>query len=166
MTASLNVRMVAKKELFKIPFFGRILKTYHFISIDRSCKKNAISSLKRSLDLLKKGVSVLFFPEGTRYTKSQGKPKSYNHLLTPRTIGFEKVLHSMGDKIKVIDVTLQYYTSNLSVLGFLRGETGRVDVHSHCETVHHENAEQWLLERWAIKDQLLKSVPHGMSDTD
>ena len=64
--ASLNVRMVAKKELFKIPFFGRILKTYHFISIDRSCQKNAISSLKRSLDLLKKGVSVLFFPEGTR----------------------------------------------------------------------------------------------------
>ena len=108
----------------------------------------------------------MIFPEGTRYTKSLGKPKSYQHLLTPRTIGFEKVLASMGEKIKVVDVTLQYHTPEHTVLGFLRGELGRVDVYSCCEAVHRDDAEKWLLDRWSTKDQLLQSVPLESSNTD
>ncbi len=67
--ANLHIRMVAKKQLFHIPFLGTAMKAYHFISIDRRRSAKAVQSLKQSLRLFSLGISVLFFPEGTRSTK-------------------------------------------------------------------------------------------------
>ncbi len=59
-------RWLAKAELFRIPVFGLALKRAGYISIDRSNLRSAIKSLKRAGDIIRDGVSVLVFPEGTR----------------------------------------------------------------------------------------------------
>ena len=59
-------RWLAKAELFKIPIFGRGMRGCGYISIDRSNRKSAFKSLTEAATKIRKGVSVLIFPEGTR----------------------------------------------------------------------------------------------------
>lgn len=59
-------RWLAKAELFRIPVFGLALKRAGYIRIDRTNLRSAITSLKRAAGIIRDGVSVLVFPEGTR----------------------------------------------------------------------------------------------------
>ena len=59
-------RWLAKVELFRIPIFGFAMQRAGYISIDRSNRKSAILSLKRAAEIIRGGVSVMIFPEGTR----------------------------------------------------------------------------------------------------
>lgn len=59
-------RFVVKKELFKIPLFGFALHHAGYIPIDRSGGKAAISSLQEAAKIVKKGIPIVIFPEGTR----------------------------------------------------------------------------------------------------
>jgi 1-acyl-sn-glycerol-3-phosphate acyltransferase len=67
-------RWLAKAELFKIPVFGQAMQRAGYISIDRSDRKSAIQSLHKAAKIIKEGVSVIIFPEGTR---------SRNHRIQP-----------------------------------------------------------------------------------
>ena len=59
-------RWLAKAELFKIPLFGRSMRSAGYISIDRSNRKSAFQSLKKAAEMIRNGTSVMIFPEGTR----------------------------------------------------------------------------------------------------
>jgi 1-acyl-sn-glycerol-3-phosphate acyltransferase len=59
-------RWLAKAELFKIPLFGYAMRRSGYISIDRSNRKSAFLSLKKAAQIIRNGVSVVIFPEGTR----------------------------------------------------------------------------------------------------
>lgn len=59
-------RWLAKAELFRIPIFGFAMKRAGYISIDRSDRRAAILSLRKAAEIIRGGVSVLIFPEGTR----------------------------------------------------------------------------------------------------
>jgi len=59
-------RWLAKAELFKIPIFGRSMRGAGYISIDRSNRQSAFQSLATAADAIRKGTSVMIFPEGTR----------------------------------------------------------------------------------------------------
>lgn len=61
-----NIRMITKKELFRVPVFGNALALGGFISIDRSNREAAIKSLERARELLASGTHVWIAPEGTR----------------------------------------------------------------------------------------------------
>lgn len=60
------LRMVAKKELFNVPVWGRAMRTAGFICIDRSDHAGAIESLREGSTLLRAGTRVWIAPEGTR----------------------------------------------------------------------------------------------------
>jgi len=60
------LRMVIKKELLYIPFFGWALWCLRFIHIDRGNRRKAMRSIDRGARQIKNGTSVLLFPEGTR----------------------------------------------------------------------------------------------------
>jgi len=62
----LNLRMVAKEEVGKIPLFGWVIKQAGFIMIKRGQNREALKSLLAAADVLKNGRSVHIFPEGTR----------------------------------------------------------------------------------------------------
>ena len=59
-------RWLAKAELFKIPIFGYAMKRVGYISIDRSKRRKAMQSLAKAAEVIRNGVSVIIFPEGTR----------------------------------------------------------------------------------------------------
>lgn len=61
-----SLRMVAKKELFRIPFWGKVLRAAGFVEIDRHNRSKAIASLGQAEQLLQSGVSVWIAPEGSR----------------------------------------------------------------------------------------------------
>jgi len=67
-------RWIAKKELFKIPVFGRAMRNAGYIEIDRQNHERALKSLEEAARKIREGKSVVTFPEGTRSTDGTVKP--------------------------------------------------------------------------------------------
>ena len=63
-------RTLAKKELVKIPLLGLILKKASII-VDRSSPQSRQDSISRMKLMLKQGISILIFPEGTQNRSGQ-----------------------------------------------------------------------------------------------
>jgi 1-acyl-sn-glycerol-3-phosphate acyltransferase len=62
-----ELRFVAKKELFALPFFGSVLRALGHVRLDRSNLKAAIEAYEVVAGYIKRQrLSVLVFPEGTR----------------------------------------------------------------------------------------------------
>lgn len=61
-----SVRMLTKKELFKVPLWGRGLKAGDFVSIDRSDLEKAKKDLYAAREKMESGVVLWISPEGTR----------------------------------------------------------------------------------------------------
>jgi len=62
-----NYHFVAKKELLKVPLFGRSLEGAGHITIDRSNRERAIESLRAAGEKIRHSPgAVVIFPEGTR----------------------------------------------------------------------------------------------------
>jgi 1-acyl-sn-glycerol-3-phosphate acyltransferase len=61
-----NFRFIVKEEFFSIPFLGLTVKSSGQIPLDRKSPRKGLQSIRRGADLLKKGVSIVVFPEGTR----------------------------------------------------------------------------------------------------
>ena len=61
-----SVRFVAKKELFKIPLLGPAMRSAGHIPIDREARKKAFEAYNEAARTIKRGVTPVVFPEGTR----------------------------------------------------------------------------------------------------
>jgi 1-acyl-sn-glycerol-3-phosphate acyltransferase len=61
-----TIRMLAKKELFQIPIWGRALRAAEFIEVDRANHTRALESIEVAAELIRDGVSIWIAPEGTR----------------------------------------------------------------------------------------------------
>ena len=60
-------RFVAKKELEKVPFWGRAWQACGHISVDRHNRQAAVGALERTRESTATGgVALILFPEGTR----------------------------------------------------------------------------------------------------
>ena len=112
-----DLAWVAKKEIAKVPWFGRILKYPKMIEVDRESKKSLVKLLKDTKDRLKNNRPIAIFPEGTR---SDGKKilkfkngakiiaEKYNLLVQPcliigsRDVFDSKSLTAKRGKVKII----------------------------------------------------------------
>ena len=70
----MQFKWVAKDSLFKIPIFGWCMSCMKYIKLDRGDYSSIKKVYQEASEWLKKGVSVLFFPEGTRSTTGQMNP--------------------------------------------------------------------------------------------
>jgi 1-acyl-sn-glycerol-3-phosphate acyltransferase len=61
-----SIRMLTKKELFRIPLWGRGMAAGEFISIDRHNIKQAKHDLKKAREKMEDGIVLWIAPEGTR----------------------------------------------------------------------------------------------------
>jgi 1-acyl-sn-glycerol-3-phosphate acyltransferase len=61
-----QVRFLAKKVLFAIPFFGWAIRAMGFIPVDRKNRSTAVRSFDEAAERIRRGRSVLLFPEETR----------------------------------------------------------------------------------------------------
>ena len=80
------VRFLAKKSLFYVPFLGWSMWLAGFVPVERESKESGLQALEELERRLKKGLSVLIFPEGTRSRDGKlGRFKKAGFLLAIRT---------------------------------------------------------------------------------
>lgn len=65
-TIPVQVRFLAKKSLFRIPFLGWAMRAMDFIPVDRENRREAVRSFEEAAQHIRTGRSVLIFPEETR----------------------------------------------------------------------------------------------------
>lgn len=61
-----SIRMLTKKELFKIPVWGRGMRAGEFVSIDRENRRQAFRDLEEARRKMESGIVLWVAPEGTR----------------------------------------------------------------------------------------------------
>ena len=61
-----SLRMLAKKELFRIPVLSAGMRAAEMISINRQDRQHAIADLRRAREKMESGVILWLAPEGTR----------------------------------------------------------------------------------------------------
>jgi 1-acyl-sn-glycerol-3-phosphate acyltransferase len=59
-------RWISKIENFNVPVIGWYLKMAEYIVVDRGNEESKLEMLEKSFNCLKKGISIMIFPEGTR----------------------------------------------------------------------------------------------------
>src|SRR3954452_2149382 len=61
-----RVTVLVKKELFKIPILGPAMRMGDFVPIDRRNREAAIASVREAETVVRHGLHMVIFPEGTR----------------------------------------------------------------------------------------------------
>ncbi|MFO7670012.1 MAG: lysophospholipid acyltransferase family protein [Bacteroidales bacterium] len=81
-----HFKWASKSENFRMPFVGMVLKLTRAIPVDRHSLRSGSKFIARAEAEIKKGSSVLLFPEGTRSkTGSMGAFKEGAFLLAKKT---------------------------------------------------------------------------------
>jgi len=68
------IRFMAKKSLFSIPIFGWALARAGFIPIDRKNRRTAVKSFDLAVDRIRKGNTIVIFPEEGRSREVAMRP--------------------------------------------------------------------------------------------
>jgi len=90
-----QLRWVAKRELRKVPILGLCMQLTHQVLVDRRSRTQAVATIRQVRGLLGAGISVLFFPEGTR--------SKDGHLLPFKPGGFAVAVET---DVPVVPVTV------------------------------------------------------------
>jgi 1-acyl-sn-glycerol-3-phosphate acyltransferase len=146
-----NIRMIAKKELFRVPIFGRALAAGGFIAIDRNNRARAFRSLQQANDLLSSGTHVWIAPEGTR--------SKDGHLLPFKKGAFYLALEA---GLPILPVTVSGTRNALPAGTFLSsaGATVRVTIHPKIDP--RPFAAQGKLGRDALMTRVRESLESGL----
>lgn len=130
-----SVRMVAKKELFRIPIFGGAMRAGEFVEVDRENRARAVASLAHARTLFDSGVSVWIAPEGTRSPDG--------HLGPFKKGGFVLAEEARVPVLPIsIDGTCRILPARTTDLHF--GERVRVTVHAPARRASFESREAWM----------------------
>jgi 1-acyl-sn-glycerol-3-phosphate acyltransferase len=107
------MRMVAKKELFRVPLFGPAMRQAGFLEVDRNNRTQAVASLQGGRALLASGLQVWIAPEGTRSPSG--------NLLPFKKGGFVMALEA---EARILPVGI-YGTRDVLPVNALRARVGR-----------------------------------------
>jgi 1-acyl-sn-glycerol-3-phosphate acyltransferase len=69
-----SIRFMAKVSLFKIPVFGWAINRAGFIPIDRKNRRTAVKSFDLAADRIRKGNTIVIFPEEGRSRHREMRP--------------------------------------------------------------------------------------------
>lgn len=117
-------------------------------------------------------VSMMTFPEGTRFSETKRKQQNspFKHLLRPRYGGVGQVLYSFDDALDcLIDVTIVYPDGTPSVWHFVSGQVKTIIVDVRLrpidETIRGHNFREdseaynqmknWLNQIWEEKEEFI-----------
>ena len=92
-----QLAFISKAENFKVPVFGKIIRKCAFMSIDREDAKNAVRTINKAADMMKKDeVSMAVYPEGTR---------SKDCVLLPFHTGVFRIAQKADSPVVVVAVS-------------------------------------------------------------
>jgi 1-acyl-sn-glycerol-3-phosphate acyltransferase len=111
--------VLVKKEVFRIPILSKAMLMARFVPVDRRNRDAAIASIHEATEVMKTGVNMTIFPEGTRSPDGKLLPfkKGPFHLaqesgvpIIPMTIyGTETLMPKNGFAIKPGKATLVFH---------------------------------------------------------
>jgi 1-acyl-sn-glycerol-3-phosphate acyltransferase len=89
-----RIRVILKKEIFRLPVLGLAMRMAEFVPVDRKGKESGKKSIQKAVQMIKeKKYSFLIFPEGTR--SPDGRMQDF------RRGGFFLALESQTDIVPV-----------------------------------------------------------------
>jgi 1-acyl-sn-glycerol-3-phosphate acyltransferase len=122
-------KFVLKEELMKIPFLGPAMKRAGYIGIDRDDPRKALKGMNEAAERIKKGASVLVFPEGTRSSDGRIQPfkpgafhmalKSRSEIVPLAIVGSRLIVPKGSLTIRRGTITL-HIGRPISVAGYAR----------------------------------------------
>ena len=179
-------RFLLKQELIWVPFLGFCWWALDMAFLRRYSRKELIKNpalrgkdlenAARACEKLKHiPVSMMTFPEGTRFNKAkQEQQKSpFRHLLRPRYGGIGQILYSFDEAFDcLIDITIVYPDGAPNLWQFVSGQIKNIQVRIQLlpieENVRGKNFREdpvakaalvdWLNDIWVEKDQYIDSV--------
>jgi 1-acyl-sn-glycerol-3-phosphate acyltransferase len=138
--------VLLKKEVLRIPIFGRVLKMAEMVPVDRSNREAAIESVHAAEEVLRRGLNMVIFPEGTRSPDGRLLPfkKGPFHL-------------AMEAGVAVIPVTLLgTYECWPKGTWKMRGGTTAVVFHPPIEPSDYQDREELML---AVRRSIASALP-------
>ena len=177
------MRFLMKQQLIWVPFLGFAWWALDMVFLKRYSREELLKNPElrgkdlenaaRACEKLKHiPVSMMTFPEGTRYTreKSQQQNSPYKNLLKPRYGGIGQVLHIFGDTLDtLIDVTIVYPHGTPNIWQLLSGQLRKISVDIQLRPVAVDIRGQdfrsdsaaklrlktWVNNIWEEKDQYI-----------
>ena len=115
-----SVRMIAKKELFRLPIWGRALHMSGFVSIDRNNRQQARKDLDYAKQLMQQGTVLWIAPEGGRTRDGHLRPfkqGGFSLALETDAIIIPCALHNTRNILPAKSQALHLYQQTDLVLG-------------------------------------------------
>jgi len=179
-------RFLLKQQLIWVPFLGvawwaldmAFLRRYSRQQLiqNPSLRGKDLENAARACEKLKHiPVSMMTFPEGTRFTgaKRQQQNSPFTHLLRPRYGGIGQVLYSFDDALDyLIDVTIVYPHGTPDIWQFVSGQIKKISVRIQLREIdaglrgvnfrEDANAKSqlkyWLNDIWVEKEQEISRI--------
>lgn len=122
---------IAKEELAKLPLYGKWMERIRSVFIERKNPRASLLAIKKGIEYLNEGYSLVIFPEGTR---SKG----------PDPGKFQKGALKLATKPKVpiVPISLNGTYRMFEEPGYLKGARIDVIVHEPIETKDLSRAEE------------------------
>jgi len=144
-----SIRVILKKEVFRIPVVGQGMRFVGFLPVDRKSIRGGKKSIDRAAQLMReRGYSYLIFPEGTR--TRDGRTQAFKRG------GFFLALESGA---AILPITIRG-TYELMPRGTIFARRGEVDVIFHPPVPvkgHDQHNMQTLIDK--VKDIIVSGLP-------
>jgi 1-acyl-sn-glycerol-3-phosphate acyltransferase len=145
------LRMVAKKEIFRIPFMAGAMRAAGFVEVDRNNRRSAMENLSTARTRLKDAVSIWIAPEGTRSKTGQLGPFKKG--------GFHLALRG-GMRILPVSIEGTRFVLPAGGLTVVRGATASVTIGKPIDPADYGKERIGELIA-AVRDAILRPLPEG-----
>ena len=180
------MRFLLKQELMWVPFLGFCWWALDMAFLRRYSKQEMLKNPKlrhkdlenaaRACEKLKHiPVSMMTFPEGTRFSPAKQKQQRspYQHLLRPRFGGLGQILYSFDDCLDgLIDVTITYPDGTPDMWQYVSGQVRNISVNVRLRDIPGEvrgkdfrqdatakaALRDWMELIWKDKDELITAT--------
>ncbi len=141
--------VLVKKEVFRVPIMAQAMRMARFVAVDRRNREAAISSIQAATEVMRSGINMAIFPEGTRSPDGKLLPfkKGPFHL-------------AMESKVPVLPISI-FGTETMMGKGTLRIKPGTATLVFHPPIFPENFADREQLTE-AVRNAIASGLPREM----